>query len=324
MDPATDVAAGARVSAGPASSFPGISMSAAYQDLFVSASDGLKLYTRDYGSRLSEALPVVCLPGLARTSGDFHELALALSGDRQAPRRVLALDYRGRGRSEWDKDWRRYDVRVELTDVLQVLTVAGIEEAVFVGTSRGGLITMAIGAARPTLLRGAVLNDIGPVIDGKGLVRIRGYVGKLPEPRSFSEAGQVLKQISDAQFPTFADADWEKMARGTWREAEGRLVLAYDPSLMKTLESIDLEAPLPVLWPLFEGLKGVPVLALRGANSDLLAAATLDEMRRRHPRLDAITVPDQGHAPILDGDLIERIRAFVRMVEGGDGSPGRS
>jgi pimeloyl-ACP methyl ester carboxylesterase len=295
-------------------------MTVAYQDLFVSASDGLRLYARDYGSRLSRALPVVCLPGLARTSEDFHELAQALSQDPETPRRVLALDYRGRGQSEWDKDWRHYDVRVELTDTLQVLTVAGIEEAVFVGTSRGGLITMAIGAARPTLLRGAVLNDIGPVIDGKGLVRIRGYVGKLPEPRTFAEAGQVLKQISDAQFPRFTDEQWERMARGTWREREGRLVLAYDPQLMKTLESIDLEAPLPALWFLFEGLKGIPVLALRGANSDLLAARTLDEMSRRHPRLDAVTIADQGHAPVLEADLIERIRDFVAAI-GADESP---
>jgi pimeloyl-ACP methyl ester carboxylesterase len=289
-------------------------MTEAYKDLFVSAADGLRLYARDYDCEGAKALPVVCLPGLARTSADFHELALALSRDPQTPRRVLSLDYRGRGRSEWDKNWRRYDVRIELTDTLQVLTVAGIEEAVFVGTSRGGLITMALGAARPTLLRGAVLNDIGPVIDGKGLVRIRGYVGKLPEPRNFAEAGQILKQISDAQFPRFTDEEWQAMARGTWREADGRLVLAYDPQLMKTLESIDLEAPLPVLWTLFEGLKSIPVLALRGANSDLLAARTLEEMRRRHLRLEAVTVPDQGHAPVLAGDLIARIRGFIQAV----------
>jgi pimeloyl-ACP methyl ester carboxylesterase len=286
-----------------------------YKDLFVSAADGLRLYARDYGPDLSENLPVVCLPGLARTSADFHALALALSGDPERPRRVLALDYRGRGRSEWDKDWRRYDVRVELDDTLQVLTVAGIEEALFVGTSRGGLIAMAMGVFRPTAIRGVVLNDVGPVIEGQGLVRIRGYVGKLPQPGSFAEAGELLKQISNAQFPRFTDAQWQAMARGTWREDGGKLTLAYDPSLMRTLEAIDLEAPLPVLWPLFQGLRNVPVLALRGANSDLLGAQTLEEMKRRHPNLDAVTVADQGHAPILEGDLVERIRAFVRQVE---------
>jgi pimeloyl-ACP methyl ester carboxylesterase len=125
-------------------------------------------------------LPVVCLPGLSRHSADFHELALALASDDDHPRRVLALDYRGRGRSDRDPNWRNYDVRVELNDVLQVLAATGVEQAVFVGTSRGGLITMALSAAQPAMIRAAVLNDIGPVIEGRGLARIRGYVGKLP------------------------------------------------------------------------------------------------------------------------------------------------
>src|SRR5829696_6653210 len=110
-----------------------------YADLFVSATDGLKLYARDYGPRVGTALPVVCLPGLARNSADFHDLALALSRDERRPRRVLALDYRGRGRSDYDRNWSNYDLKVELDDVLQVLTTAGVHEAVVIGASRGGL-----------------------------------------------------------------------------------------------------------------------------------------------------------------------------------------
>src|SRR3954469_1440083 len=147
-------------------------MSSSYRDLFVSAADGLRLYARDYGPDAGGALPVVCLSGLARSSEDFHDLARALSSDEARPRRVLSLDYRGRGRSEWDRDWRNYDVRVELDDTLQILTAAGVEEAVFVGTSRGGLIAMGLSAVRPALLRGVVLNDVGPVIESGGLVRI--------------------------------------------------------------------------------------------------------------------------------------------------------
>ncbi|MBF9232242.1 alpha/beta fold hydrolase [Microvirga alba] len=290
-------------------------MNARFRDLFVSAADGLQLYARDYGPELGGALPVVCLPGLARTSEDFHDLAEALSNDSARPRRVLALDYRGRGRSEWDKDWRNYDVRIELDDTLQVLTVAGIEKAVFVGTSRGGLITMALSAVRPTLLGGAVLNDVGPVLEGQGLIRIRSYVGKLPVPGTMSEAGQVLKQMSDAQFPNFTDAQWEKMARGTWREESGRLVLMYDPKLMKTLETLDLEVPLPVLWPLFGGLSPYPVLAIRGGNSDLLTSETLRGMQESHPRLTAVTVPDQGHAPIIEGALLGTIKHWIDQAE---------
>lgn len=287
-----------------------------YADLIVSAADGLSLYARDYGPRVSFALPVVCLPGLARHSEDFHPLAMALSSDQKRPRRVLALDYRGRGRSDHDRDWRHYDLKVELDDVLQVLTAAGIEEAVFVGTSRGGLLTMALSAARPAALRGAVLNDIGPVIEGKGLARIRGYVGKLPLPRDFDEGAEILRRLSDALFPQFSDEDWLMLARGTWREVEGSLVLAYDPALAKTLESIDLEAPRPPLWFLFEGLKRVPVLVVRGANSDLLSPETVSAMQEAHPCLDTVTVPGQGHAPMLAGrELVQRIARFVARAE---------
>jgi pimeloyl-ACP methyl ester carboxylesterase len=285
------------------------------RDLFVSARDGLRLYARDLGPLDSRALPVVCLPGLARTSADFHSLAAVLASDETTARRVIAVDYRGRGRSEWDPDWRRYDVRVELEDVLQVLTAAGVEEAIFVGTSRGGLISMGLGAVRPTLLRGVVLNDIGPVVDPRGLVRIRSYIGKLPTPRDFREAAENLRRISEAQFPAWADTEWEILARGTWTETEGRLMLAYDPKLMETVAAMDMEASLPNLWPLFEGLNHVPVLVLRGEHSDILGAETLQRMSEVHPMLEAVTVPGQGHAPLLEGDLIKRIARFVTEIE---------
>lgn len=290
-------------------------MNGPYRDLVVSASDGLRLYVRDYGPELSDALPVVCLPGLARTSEDFHDLAESLSRDSARPRRVLCLDYRGRGRSEWDKDWRNYDVRIEANDVLQVLTAVGLHKAAFVGTSRGGLIAMALGTLHPTILAGVVLNDVGPAIEGKGLMRIKGYVGKLPAPRTLEEGADLLRRLSDSQFPAFTQEQWLKQAAGTWREESGRLVLRYDPLLMKTLETLDLEVPLPDLWPLFEGLKPFPVLAIRGANSDLLSAATLKAMQEAHPRLKAITVPGQGHAPLLEGHLIEAIKGLIGEAE---------
>jgi pimeloyl-ACP methyl ester carboxylesterase len=290
---------------------------AEYAELFVSAPDGLRLFARDYGPRTGAALAVVCLPGLARNSGDFHDLALALSQDGKRPRRVLAFDYRGRGRSAYDRDWRNYDLTVELADVLGVLAAAGIEEAVFVGTSRGGLIAMALAAARPAAVRGAVLNDIGPVIEGKGLVRIRGYVGKLPLPGDYDQGVEILKRLMSTQFTALAEDQWQAWARATWREEGGRLALAYDPALARTLQGIDLEAPLPPLWFLFEGLKRVPVLALRGENSDLLSAETLAAMAKAHPRLEAMEVPNQGHAPLLQGrELIQPIKRFVARVEG--------
>jgi pimeloyl-ACP methyl ester carboxylesterase len=284
--------------------------------LTISAEDGLRLNARDYGSRAWASLPVVCLPGLARTAADFHELALALSGDAKRPRRVLALDYRGRGGSERDRNWHNYDIRVEVGDTIQVLTAAGIEQAVFVGTSRGGIITMGLSAARPTVVRGAVLNDIGPVIDGKGLIRIRGYVGKLPEPKDFRDGAQILRRLMDAQFPKLSEAEWETMARRTWTTEGDRLVAAYDTALTKTLTAIDLEAPLPPLWFLFAGLGRVPVMVLRGANSDILSPETVAAMQQRHSQLEAHVVADQGHAPLLSGKkLIQSIGRFVAALD---------
>lgn len=287
-----------------------------FRSLFISARDGLKLHVRDYGSLAALSLPVVCLPGLARTAADFHELALALSGDPAQPRRVLALDYRGRGRSEYDRDWRNYEIRVELDDLMQVLAATGIEEAAFVGTSRGGLLTMALAVARPGLIKGVVFNDVGPVIDARGLLRIRGYVGKLPTPRSFAEGAEILKRLADQQFPLFGDAEWEIMARRTWKQRNDTLVPDYDPRLLKTLEELDLEAPLPVLWPYFAALNHVPVLAIRGENSDLLAEQTLLQMGQRHPHCEIFTAPGQGHAPLLGSrDMTRRIGRLIGRAE---------
>lgn len=289
-----------------------------YADLLVSASDGLRLFARDYGPRVSDALPVVCLAGLTRSSADFHELALALSRDAHRPRRVLALDYRGRGRSEYDPDPRQYEIRVELGDVLQVLTAAGVAEALLIGTSRGGLVTMAMAAIRPTVVRGAVINDIGPVIEPAGLLRIRGYVGKMPAPTDAAHAIEIAKALMGAQFSGLDEDDWRIFARATWPEVDGRLAPDYDPALLKTLEALDLDAPLPVLWHLFEGLRNVPVLVIRGANSDILSATTLAKMAEAHPDLETHSVPDEGHAPLLHRSMtVEAIRGFIARVDAG-------
>lgn len=287
-----------------------------FASITTSARDGLKLHTRAYGPAQSPHLPVICLAGLARTSADYHELALALARDEKKPRRVLALDYRGRGRSERDRDWRNYDIRVELDDVMQVMAATGVQEAVFIGTSRGGLLTMAMAAARPAVIRGVVMNDVGPIIDARGLVRIRGYVGKLPVPRSFAEGSEILKRVSDQQFPLFGEAEWDMVARRTWTDRNGKIEPDYDPALLKTLELLDLEAPLPVLWSYFMGLAKVPMLAIRGANSDLLSQQTLEEMGARHPDCETFVAPGQGHAPMMGTrDVIQRVTRLLARAE---------
>ena len=283
---------------------------------FVSAPDGLRLHVRAWGPRTAPVLPVVCLPGLARTTADFDRLAIALSKSALAPRAVYALDYRGRGRSDYDRDPSNYSFAVELADLIAVLSALEIGRAVFIGTSRGGLLTMLLATARPAAIAGAVLNDIGPVIDPKGLVRIKGYVGKLPQPTSFDDAATVLRRLFGAEFPALTDDDWLGFARRTFDERDGRLVPNYDPRLAETLRGVDVERPLPALWNEFDALAGVPVLVIRGANSDILSPGTVRAMRARHKGLKTIEVPDQGHAPLLaESDLIYRIEAFVGACE---------
>lgn len=287
-----------------------------FDSVFVRVTDGLKLHARDYGDRAGERLQVVCLAGLTRNSIDFHDLALALSTHKHRPRRVVALDYRGRGLSDYDANWKNYDPRVEAADAIAMLTALGVHEAVFIGTSRGGLVTMAIAAMQPARIRGVVLNDIGPVIDARGLIRIRSQVGKLPAPRNWAEAVDMLKHMSGSHFPALSGDDWDAMARGTWQEDKGRLVPCRDQNLMKGLEGLDLEAPLPALWSVFEGLTRLPVLAIRGENSDLLSEETLTEMEVRHPGLERFIVPGQGHAPLLrDSASITRIASFIGRIE---------
>lgn len=278
--------------------------------VFVSAPDGLRLHVRAWGRRTAPGLPVFCLPGLARTTADFEPLASTLTEASACA--VYALDYRGRGRSEYDRDPGNYNFAVELADLIAVLTALGVGRAIFVGTSRGGLLTMLLAAARPTLIAGAVLNDIGPVIDPKGLVRIKSYVGKLPQPTSFSDAATLLRRLFGAQFPALTDDDWHAFAHRTFDERDGRLVPNYDPSLSESLRGVDVEQPLPALWNEFDALAAVPILVIRGANSDILSPATVKAMRARHKGLKTIEVPDQGHAPLLaEPALIGRIRTFI-------------
>lgn len=289
-----------------------------YVSRYCSAPDGLKLHLRDYGSAQDPGTPVVCIPGLTRNASDFDPLARALAsgsaGGRQ--RRVLSVDYRGRGLSEHDSNWANYDVKVENADILAQLTALGVEEAIIVGTSRGGIHGMFFGATRPTLLRGVVLNDVGPVLESKGMARIKAVVGKLPAPTSLDDALDLMKTMNSALWTGLSDDEWRHFTRTTFERPDGSLGMTYDPHLMKTLEQLDTDKPLPTLWPLFEALAKVPVLVLRGENSDLLSAEATKEMCARHPNCAEFVVPGQAHAPLLvDAPTIARISAFVAACE---------
>jgi pimeloyl-ACP methyl ester carboxylesterase len=283
---------------------------------FVTSHDGLKLHVGAYGTRPATTVPVVCLPGLARTGADFDTLATALAGDPKRPRRVVTMDYRGRGRSDYDRNPFNYNFANELADVLAVLTALDIAPAVFVGTSRGGILAMLLASARPTAIAGVVLNDIGPVIEVQGLARIKSYVGNMPEPKSFADGAEILRRLFGAQFPKLSDDAWGAFSRRAFKEHRGRLLPTYDVRIAKTLQSIDLERPLQPLWVAFDALAHVPVMVIRGANSDVLAPATVAAMRARRGDLDAIEVPDQGHAPLLvEPETIGNISAFIARCE---------
>lgn len=281
-----------------------------WRSLFVTERDGLRLHVAETGDRAGRRLPIVCLPGLSRNVDDFDMIGRAIAGAGE--RRVIALDSRGRGGSQYDPDWRRYDLAVELDDLAHVLAALDIEGAIFLGTSRGGLLTMLMGAARPAIIRGVILNDIGPVIEARGLARIRSYIGRLPPPRSFAEGEMILRRVFGAQFTDLSPEGWARYARRSWKEEQGRLVPRYDVNLMRNLADSDPGKPTPALWPQFDTLAHAPLMIVRGELSDLLSRGTAEAMVARHPDARLHEVPCEGHAPLLeDAPTITAISAFV-------------
>jgi len=282
---------------------------------FVTTQDGLRVHVRAYGARTAPGLPVVCLPGLTRTAADFEALAPALANG-STRRRVIAIDSRGRGQSEYDSKPANYNLAVELGDIVSVLIALSIGPAVFVGSSRGGILTMLLSAAHPTAIAGAVFHDVGPVIEPKGLARMKSYIGKVPQPRTFEEGADILRRLMNAQFPKLTADQWLAAARRGWEMKDGKLLPTYDPHLARTLAAVDIERPLPPLWNEFGGLARVPLLVIRGANSDVLSAATVSAMRERHPNMEAIEIADEGHVPLLEGnDLLLQIGRFVEACD---------
>jgi pimeloyl-ACP methyl ester carboxylesterase len=283
-----------------------------WRDITYASFDNLKLCVRHYQAPDAKVRSAICLPGLTRNARDFHTLATYLSKHAERPRDVYCFDYRGRGRSQYDRNWRNYVPYIELLDILDFLTIHGLHKVAIIGTSRGGLIAMLMAAVRPTAMGPVVLNDIGPVIETRGLARIIGYVGRMPTPRSWPDAVMILREMNERAFPAVTDAQWEEMARDVFDERKGKPVRAYDRRLARAMGSIDLSRPIPDLWPQFIALGHVPALVLRGANSDVLSADTLEAMVERHPNLRTLTVPDQGHAPLLkEQNTVEAIGSFL-------------
>lgn len=287
-----------------------------FREIRFTARDGLRLYGRHYpAARPATGLrPVVCLPGLTRNGRDFDAFARGLSANAGTPRDVYTVDYRGRGHSEWDSDWKNYAVPIEMLDVIDFMTHEGLNDAAIVGTSRGGLIAMVLAAAQPRLMGSCVLNDIGPVIERKGLTRISAYVGRMPLPRTWAEATQLVADMSRKAFPAVRSTEWEHVARQWFNERNGRPAPGYDPKLSNAMSVLD--KPAPALWPQFEALKRVPLMVVRGETSDILSVETMQDMQRRHSRCTTHTVKGEGHAPLLrDAASIQAVRDFLDSSE---------
>ncbi|MGE3865742.1 MAG: alpha/beta fold hydrolase, partial [Hyphomonadaceae bacterium] len=274
-------------------------------DRFVTARDGLKLHVRDYAPAGAESgLPVICLHGLTRNGRDFERVAPRIAA---LGRRTLALDVRGRGHSDRDPKPENYAPNVYAADVLEVMDAFDVPCAVFVGTSMGGIITMMLAYGVKGRVAAAVLNDVGPVLEEKGLARIATYVGKTMRFASWDEAQAAVKEAQGAVFPHADDMFWAEFARRVCRQdADGGVSFDYDPAIARPLATTK-----PVdMTPLFEALGDAPVLVVRGALSDLLSGEGVELMRIVRPDLESVEVPGVGHAPTLEEEP-----AWLAMID---------
>lgn len=254
---------------------------------FFTARDGARLAFSDEGT----GLPVLCLAGLTRTMGDFAYLAPHLAGVR-----LIRMDYRGRGQSQWTGA-ATYSIPQEAEDAMALLDHLGVDRAAVIGSSRGGLIAMYLAATAKARLQGILLNDVGPVIEQAGLARIFDYLGRNPAAKSHEEmAARMPKALPGFDVPP---ERWLDEMRLHYRIGARGLEITYDPALREPFLAA-FQGPPVDLWPLYDACAGLPLAVIRGANSDLLSAATVEEMARRRPDLIQATVPGRGHLPFLD------------------------
>ena len=272
---------------------------------FFTTSDGLRLAYRDQGA----GSPLLCLAGLTRNSADFEVVAKLLPGIR-----IIRQDYRGRGRSDRDRDFRNYNPATEARDAVELLDHLGLKSVPVLGTSRGGIVAMVIAATQRDRISGVILNDIGPDIERTGLNRIAEYLGRQPSAGSIEEAAREMA-ASSIGFSNVPHERWIEECRCRYDFEDGRPRLNYDPKLRDAVLPTFSADP-PDLWPYFDAFEGIPVGLIRGANSDLLSAETVEKMRSRRPDIAVLEVPDRGHCPFLDEP---ECTAFIRRFLGDAG-----
>jgi len=273
--------------------------------------DGLKLSGEIWEPRgRPKDIPVLCLAGLSRCTKDFHAVAVYL---QDCGYRVIALDYRGRGLSDWDPNWQNYTIPIEGQDIDDAIAKLKLNRFAILGTSRGGLHAMAMGQRYDKdRIAGVILNDVGARIEMRGIHRLAATIGRNMTHDSFETLAKHLQSGMQMQFPAFTDVDWLRYAHQLATKQHDQVVLDYDPALGHQLASLDEGAPWPDLWPLFDGLSDVPIQVIHGKKSDLLTDDTCKDMQARHEGLELVDIADQGHAPMLwDEKTQTRIAAFL-------------
>jgi pimeloyl-ACP methyl ester carboxylesterase len=282
-----------------------------YEDVWYQSDDRLELYARDYPNADSSHT-VLCLHGLTRNSADFEDLALLLA-DRF---RVISVDQRGRGLSEWDSQSDNYQPVRYVQDMFTLIEKLNLKDIILLGTSLGGLMSMIMVAMKPNLFSAVIMNDIGPVVDQAGLDRIKSYVGKSAPVKTWDDAAKQVAATNGAAFPNYQQSDWKKIVSRMYEEkSDGTLVLRYDPAISKPMDN-DQETAVPAsLWPLFDAMTNTPLLLIRGELSDILSPACVEEMHKRHHSMQLTTVANTGHAPVLDEpEAIDAINRFLDSV----------
>lgn len=282
---------------------------AKYQEKYFRNSDGLKQFYRDYGSPFIGAEIMLCMPGLTRNSRDFAYTADQLS-DRF---RVICVEQRGRGKSDYDPKPERYIPPTYVQDMFALMAHLAVDHVHACGTSLGGLVTFMMAASNPGSIKSAIINDIGPEIDPAGIERIKGYVVNTAPVLTWDDAIARTKFIADGVYPDWSEDDWVDFAHKIWIEKDGKPTLDYDPALSDTFKAPEAQDnAAPDLWPFFTLLHDVPMMVIRGETSDILSQATLDRMCADHPDCQPVLVPRVGHAPTLEEpEVVSAVEAWA-------------
>lgn len=268
-------------------------------------SDGLELFYTDEGT----GLPILCLAGLTRTTADFDYVTPHLTGHR-----LIKLDYRGRGQSDFDPDWKNYSLPVECRDITELLDHLALEKVAILGTSRGGLNAMGLAMGAKHRLLGVALNDVGPVIEPAGIETIKDYIGRDPAAKTFEEAAAAMARA----FPEFINVPegrWLEEARKHYTMDEDGLHITYDKHLRDAVLAAG-EQMMPDLWPFFDAMAELPLALIWGMNSNLLSSDTIAEMQKRRPDMILGKVPGRGHIPFLDeAEAIAALTLWIKALQ---------